>query len=282
MPKIANQTIYAKAEDGTEYKAIVPASISASGDFRVQCPPELQEICEKFSQKPGLHWQWYQSPGKYRKDDPYFIEAKQLSICQHILKTAAEEHLKCEVVRERVILYALDISCAFWRNDDGQILPSGHAASGGPPGGWYQIQSTKQDFHSANRIEDTYKIGLAARAWTRVSYIRPSGTVKKWERLHPPEGHLGYKTPLQKLQSFCSINVGPESENVRMMPYTDAAALWFHDAMLALFRMAYGFDQFFASADNLLAIQEGRASLLLTPSAQPQTRRQHQLQQPRE
>lgn len=280
MPKLPNQTITAKAEDGTTYNETVAASLGADGDFRVLCPPELQEICEKFTQKPGESWGWFQSPGKFGKQYPYFIESKMLATCMRVLERAASEHLLCEKKVERLILYSLDLSCSFWRNDDGEIFPSGHASSRQVQGRWYELQATQQRFAAHNPIGSSYKIGLAARAWNRISFIRPSGTTTKWEYLTPPEGHLGYETPLQKLQSFCSISIGPKSENLHMMPYTDAAALWFHDTMLALFRMAYGMDTFFANPDNLLAIQEGTASRLMAPP--PQTRRQFQLQTPRE
>lgn len=284
MPKLPDLHLSEKAKDDSVYRCKLKCSVSASGDFRVEVPMDLKDVVVGFTTKNGgmyrSTWEIYCAK-KYEKTDPIFVQARTLDGAFNIVRAAAQEFLQCEEVVERFIVYAVDVECSFWINPDGSIQPNGYNRAGsiGETGHWYERKTTNEQVHAARPISDAYTIGLAARAWDRRTYKRPSGSTHVWEPVHPDD-RFAPSTPLGRLQSFCSIDITHQSRGAKLMPYSDAAAVWFHDAMLSLFRIAYGLDQFFGNEDNVLAIQEGRASNFIGLPA-PQTRRQLQLQTPR-
>lgn len=264
MPKLSNQAIRAKGADGTTYSQDVAASVSSDGNFRVAVPDELRDVICTAPNKPRMmnrSWSIYEhGSGFGTAKRPWSIEAKRLDICLATLHAAAEEFLACEVKRERVICYSVELEVAFWTMPDGEITPCGHNCRA-PGGAWYKIKSREKSYSANERIEDTYKIGLAAEVWDKVSHVRPSGTKVIWEPVSA-EDRFAPASPLAKLQSFCCLSLSPGTKAVKEMPYSDAASLWFHDCMISLFKMARGMDEFFSNQDNLLAIQEGRPTLL--------------------
>lgn len=283
MPKLPKQAIRAKGEDGAEFKADSEASVTTDGLFRVKVPVELRDIVNNFSNRKGgivrTDWNIYFHGKSYKPQEAeWSVEAARLDICLRVLNAAAADFLVCEKKTERVILYALELSVSFWATPDGQIFPNGYTGSPDEEikkGRWYEIRSKRQSFHATNPIPDTFKIGLGAEAWDKTTYTRASGAKVTWDKV-TAEDRFNPKTPLAKLQAFSVLQIGPTTPGVREMPYSDAAALWFHDAMISLFKVAKNMDDFFASEDNLLAIQNGTAHLLLSPPVP--TRRQLQLQ----
>lgn len=277
MAKLAPQAIRAEAPDKTRFAADVAVSVTSDGKFRVMIPDELRDIVNTYANGKGgmfrSDWSIYCKTSYADKNNPWSVEAKRLDVCVAVLQKAAEEFLLCEVKTERVILYALELSVAMFIKPDGTLSPCGYSR-GAEGGTWYETKSKKQHINANSRIEDTYRIGLAAEVWDKTSHIRASGTKTTWERVTPAD-RFRPESPLAKLQSFCSLSIGPTTSGIKEMAYSDAAALWFHDCIMSLFRMAHSMDNFFSNEENLLAIQNGTANSFLSI---PQTRRQLQLQ----
>lgn len=276
MPKLPNQLIAAKGPDDTRYSASVAASVSTEGKFRLQVPDELRDIVTAaHSRGNGVvdnvtqrtKWGFYERH-RFQPGQPLFVEADTLQEASRVLLDAAKEHLQCEMKTETFIIYCLEIAAPIWIEPDGKIYPSGSCPSFEARAGHWHEMGSVPTLNSNRPAKGAYRVGVGAEAWDRTSFIRPSGTTYSWSRTKC--ANFGYETPLEKLQSFVCLELTPQTAGVKKMPYTDAAALWFHDCMLSLFRIAYGMDRFFSSEQNLLAIQEGRAPLLaLNPPPNP-------------
>lgn len=255
--KLPNQSIGVRAADNTTYEASIPASVSTEGVFKLKVPADLADIVQnRFQANKSKEWDadWKSTDRR----NTTVITAATLAAAVQALQEAAAEFLASETETERFIVYRVEMAAAAWVEPDGTVLQNGYAKGATKQGRWHTFKTGPT--LSANDTVTSYKVGIAAEVWDRTSYKRPSGTTYTWAHLSC--GAFNQHHPADRLQNFAAIHLNPAQGNVKLMPYTDAAAEWFYQAMLSVARMACAMDRFFSDPDSLAAIQEGRNPMM--------------------
>lgn len=187
------------------------------------------------------------------------IEHGNLETAKSQVAAAIAEYMAVEEVVERVIRFGRDLRVSFWQREDGSIAPNG---SGQPDGRWTDV-GNRLAFH--NEQHGGYGVGLVAWIADRVTLRRTNSEKIDYRRVDlgnhsAKEGcEWGYR-----LNGFCRMGV-PKGVELEEMPYTEEAAKFFHDALIAMCLMARQIDDFFKSPDALRIAIEKQTPLLAAP-----------------
>jgi hypothetical protein len=269
MAKLTPITFKVKNETGETMEFKSDVSLTIDGTFNVTIPDELVESIgarvgnrragfDVELSKPATARQWRAS-GKRLDDVKSFIYA------------AMKDHLRCEVTTERIIAYGHRLKVSYARAIDGTFHTNGYTAqeaigkSGAGNGEGYkwggELNATE---HAA-----LYSVGLGARIFDKLTYRRPSGTIVKYQKPADFDPWRG-ASPGERLNGFIGISIDPEYSE--QMPYTEEAAAFFYDAMMAMCRLADQVGAFLGDKQSLQLAIERRAGLLPAPqntAAQP-------------
>lgn len=248
--KHANQT-------GEVMKFKAEVSITNDGTFSVTIPDELVETARANARRPGYPVEVTKPPRALQ----WRVSGKQLDDAKNFIAATMKDHLACDMKTERIIAYSYKLGVAFCYADDDSIHPNGTMAqkvSGAHGTGvGYQWEG---ELHATNTASQ-YLVGLAARAFDKVTYTRPSGKTIKYERV--PVNHLSDELPLTRLNTFVGLSMKPEY--CEQMPYSDEAAVFFYDAMLAMCKLAHQVKSFIGDKEQLALAIASRVSMLPAP-----------------
>lgn len=228
------------AEDGTKFECVSTVHVSKDGSrFTVTLDERLNVSAYRLlsgKYKVGIAT----SHGKER------ITAAKLDDAIQFINACAMDYMACECVTERVIVYNYLIDLDYWRMPDGTLCPNGADRKGG---GWRSRQSS--------RSAKFYSLGFSAAVYDKTSYKRASGVTHKWSRVCASD-----KDAIAvALNSFVNLDINPDDQHEEM-PYTEAAARFFHGVMLAMCQLGESVRCFFEDKDKLqIAIDKGQKLL---------------------
>ena len=251
MPNLPDLKFHYQGKTGEELAFTSSASVKSDGEFSVSIPevllPLARHLIGKFPQvKLASH----------AHNAPLRFYAANLTEIKRVIAACAEEYLKCEVKKERVIVYSHVCHVSFWRRKDGSLCPSGVGLNHNSDGGWSGVG----DLHATSGA-DHYSVGIFAGVYDRVVTTR--GTMSKTTYVDPDDwDHFAADTWGQKLNSFCGLHM-EVNDSLKRIPYTEEAAMFFYQTMMALCGMADRLDAFLKD-DKLVqqAIASGAKNLL--------------------
>lgn len=150
-------------------------------------------------------------------------------------RTAFDKATTPEETRVNVILYNIESHVAFAITDKGEIVPN----AGYDDARWVDHEDDQKfgDHSASSRAKGGYSLTIGAKPYTKVESFMGGEKVKtKFESYYGENGdHLGNETPAEKLNSWCSFELPKDSKE---MPYSDEAALFFHDLMMGMAKLS--------------------------------------------
>lgn len=252
MPKLPDQYFRVTSKDDETLSFDkVSASVTSDGFFSIRVPAILE---------PSLiHARLPRDTGLHKDAHGWLVRSSTLEGARKAILVAMENHLVCEVVTDRLILYDIDLTASYATTPAGGIVPT---AADGDGAQWHTFH-TGHSFH-CNDQPDMFHCGLVAGVFDRTRYIRRTHTNTKWSPV-TVGSHFDHSHPANRLNSFI-VGMNPSERAYRSMPYTDEAATWFAEALLAICHLTHSLDRFFGDAENLTRIQTGQ--LLALPISQ--------------
>lgn len=253
MPSLGTVQIMARSSDGVgePFKVRSAVSVNQDGVFSFTIPDELITTALQMAK------QRLEFSVKLARVN-HMIEGRDKAKVESFIKDIIRAYLTCEVTRETVICYRTDAKVAYWKKRDGTIVPSG----GCDPehrefNGWHGSLN-------ANNHSSTYLVGVAARVYVKVTAHRSSGDEINYERYKEVDHHNPTANWAEKLNAFTGVGFGDyEIERLKQIPYTEEAAKFFHDTMLAMCVLAERISNFFGDEVKLQKHIEERSQFLL-------------------
>jgi hypothetical protein len=271
MPKLPNRTITYRAEDQSYYSHEAEVGVDSEGVFYIRLPAELVDVAEqlKNSMRGTERVAWYGIPSRWNMREKHSIFCKVLDDGIAFFKTCAAQHLRTEVIRDRVICYDYSAQVAFWIDKDTGLIESNGCIDSQlgrkRKGDWWKPRNKDLDVLSANDTTDTYSIGLAAEVYDRAIYKRTSGDNVVFTTV---KTHETDDVAIKALNSWTGLCFEPS--HAKIMPYTPERAMFFHNMMRAMCGMARSMDEFFNRKDLIERIDNGGRLLLYpTPESKP-------------
>lgn len=265
MPVVKTREFKHTAKSGEAFQFKASITVDAKGEFSVNIPEELLASAKACSDLPV----WM---GRVVLDHArvnWRVQGRLLDEVERFIQDVLIEHLAVEVTKELVIRYRYENNTAGARAADGSLHPNGHWAGKkderveNKPWEWVG----NENIHATNRPK-FFGVGVVAFVYLKVTYTRPSGSTVEYTNDLP--GSHWDRNPMQRLNSFIVGRPDDRSSGgilasgkspsdfVHEMPYSDAAAVFFADLMLAMLRLGEQLDEFVGNTENLqLAIERG-------------------------
>lgn len=248
MAKLKPIAFRHKSQSGEQMSFSSEVTVDQDGTFNLTVPDELSETLGAIS-RDGRQNFHLTRPAKNLR-----VSAMSLAGASAAIEAAMRDHLACEVTRERVILYGTAMRIAYVVDDDGTIVPNGYFVKRRDPQAGTRWHGTL----NANSRASHFTIGLTAHARDKVTYRRPKSVRVEYERIPDGEAH-GAKL----LNAFTSLDSAVRAGgDIKEMPYSEEAAAFFHDAMIAMCTLAHRIEGFFADPVELAKAIEAKAPML--------------------
>lgn len=168
------------------------------------------------------------------------------------------DYLKCEVTTERVIVYGQSLKVCYSKDGNGGIHANGYICEDANTNGDYGAHGG--ELHATNAAP-LYSVGLGAKIYDRVTYSRESGKSVVYRSPEFSGSHLNHDSPGKKLNAFAGLGIDPKRGGVQEMPYSDEAAMFFYDAMIAMCKLADQVNAFVGDKQSLMLAIERRSGL---------------------
>lgn len=254
MPRLKkdNVIIYLQGGKGS-FSADVIYNVNASGEFYCQVPENIMSYFEEYKKYDGgvvCH---------KNKVDKLTIYATTLNSLESVIKDALRAVNKPVVTMEHVIQYNIESHVSFAETPNGEVFPN----AGYPGAEWRSLgENDMYGAHYASRRADGgYSLCVGAKALTKITTKVGNKVTVDYHAYYKDGSHHNRKNPAEKLNSWCSFNL---PSNPKEMPYTDEAALFFHNIMLGMAKISKQIQEATFDQENLLALIESGAGNLLT------------------
>jgi len=255
MAKLPSHTFRSKSKTGEQMTFQSSVTLDQDGTFNASIPDDL-----------------YETAGKMRGSDVAFtkpanaalhrVSGKRLDDVKNFIYAAMAEHLKVETTIEMVIVYGHTVDVAYSRSPDGGFHPNGYMADAATAKGGYEWGGKL----SATTSSPLYQVGLGAKVFEKHTHTRESGSKVEWKRPELP--NFGHESPMEKLNAFVGLSLTPsEGGGWQEMPYSDDAATFFYDAMIAMCKLADTVSTFLGDKETLRLAIQNRVGLLAPPQA---------------
>lgn len=274
MPIIKTRHFQHKAKSGDVFEFKAPIKVDSKGEFSVEIPEELATSAQALLKQPI--WAGHIKVEQARVH--WHIKSRALDSLERFVEAAMAEHMAVVVTKELVIRYRYRNHTAGAKDAQGNIHPNGHWVDkpGSDQKNWEWAGN--QNIHATNR-PSLFGVGVVARVYMKVTYTRNGGS--KVDYTNDLPGSHWDRNPMRRLNDF--IVQAPDerdgfrsgdimtsgkspSDNIHEMPYSDEAASFFADLMVAMCRLGEQLDNFVGNRANLeLAIERG-ATLLPAPA----------------
>lgn len=259
MPRVKKYTFEVSIGDGLgTVRADVVFYVNTAGVFYCQVPVE---VLDYFSVG-----ELYQDAVKCRlnKGGQLTLYANTLDALEDIIVVAIRACNTPEVITELVIQYNLESHISFAQTQDGVIHPS--AQSDGAQ--WSdEGKNGMYGGHSAgNRSQGGYSLTIGAKAMVKVTSKVGERVSVKYNRYYKSGNHFDTSDPSGLLNSWTGFSL---PKNPKEIPYTEEAALFFHNLMLGMARLSKQIQEATFDQSNLLAAIQSNALQLahMTDSA---------------
>lgn len=218
--------------------------LDSTGQFSLTIPDELETaaglVCRSHGAVYGVQ---LERPRTHLK-----VTGNMLEGCKSFIAHAAKEHLQCEVTTEIVIVYGMDNKVAYVKDANGQFYQNGTEA-----GSLFSSGDAKWfgTLDGGRGYAPLYHVALGARAMTKKTYTRPSGTKTVYEYLSSSDIPKG--SWLERLNGFVGLHIGERAASMQQVPYTEEAAKFFTNMLLSMCMLADRVDSFIGDKAALLA-----------------------------
>lgn len=257
MAVLGTEWIKVRPEDsvgGEPFSFKTEIRVDKNGIFTFTIPAELEETARVHTHDGPTTF-----VGKMRVNN--FVTSKTKADGIKFLTAVAQDYVKCEVIRETVILYTTRANVSYWKTAKGDIVPNGGYDDdyGKNKGSWHGTPAHERGYDS----DHTYSVGLMAYVYVKVTARRKSGDQIGWERAgdncqNEPDNYL------DKLNSFVGAGfTDSERDNCHEIPYTEEAARFFYNAMMSICRLSDRIESFFGNEANVKKAIETRTSFML-------------------
>jgi hypothetical protein len=255
MAKIKSLKLKEKALSGEVLEFTSEINVDSAGIFTATIPEELAKTAEALRLAP--EWRPHVRVGKARIN--HRVSGGLLDRIEAFIRAAMHDYLAVTVTRERVILYTHSNMTTFSRAKDGSIHPNGYFAGDGSE--W--AGNTRI---SASSTPSQFSIGLSACVRDKVTYTRPAGSRVLYEDPSDEGGSYWDINPMRRLNAFILRGPAGAGHDVHEMPYSDRAADFFSDLLLAMCRLGEQLDSFIGDKDQLAIAIERGGRLLAGPN----------------
>lgn len=265
MAKLPSIPFHHKNETGETLEFTSSVTLDQDGTFNVSIPDELYEtaraLCEKIEHRASA---WMTKPPTAKQ---HRVSGSRLDDVKRFIKAAMADHLKCEVTTERVIVYGHSLKVSYSKAVDGSVHANGYIARAATGARGDEGYGKHCGELNATAHAPLYSVGLGAKVFDRVTYIRASGKKVEYKRPEFPGSHFNHDSPGKLLNAFAGLGIDPGRSGTEEMPYSDEAALFFYDAMIAMCKLAEQVKAFLGDRKTLMLAIEKRANLLPAPQA---------------
>lgn len=247
MPYFKTEKLRASNQAGEEL-LIVKINISSFGEFYTYIDKKFKTTVEgvfEFSQYDG---DTKPDKIKVKKDTYEDLRSSLIKVLNIFAKPIITE--------EHVIRYNIESHVSFAEDQDGNIYPN----AGFKGTEWGTNQESYGDHYAAQPSRGGYSLKIGAQAMIKKTYTY--GESKKIEySLYYKDGfHLNHNNPAELLNSWCSFTLGDKPKEI---PYSDKAALFFHNLMLGMAQLSKRIQENTFTQDKLLELISKNESFLL-------------------
>lgn len=218
------------------------ATVGQDGTFALTIPDEMAESAGSLAKlviwnkvtvdKARVNWR---------------VLSTDLAFAQAFIRAAMADHMQVVATRELVIRYRQANAIAYSEAPDGSLHPNGGFLTG----------STWQGTLNATTGAALFSVGLAAWVAVKVTNTRGASVKVTYDR-PTPEDQAAHPQ-IVVLNGFVGIT---KNDPAREMPYSEEAAVFFTDALLAMCQMAKRMTRFFGEPEHLAqSIEQHRARL---------------------
>lgn len=273
MPKLTNHTFAIETVDGHRHRFESEIHVSTDGEFSCTVPDFLVEALASVGEgsnklQPTLYVE------KLKVNHRAYAPSKADLL--KFVDEAHRQHHQAEVTTDLIICYDWFAEVSYWLNPDGTMAANGSMPDAAPRnvdgsgGNWADHKLKNGQSICANYTAKHFSVGVYAAIHKRTTYTRASGATVTWERItqfgaRPPAlGEWG-----EKLTGLCGLSEPKSAEYLRQMPYTEEAARFFYESMMAMCEIGRRFKSFFGDEANVMAAIEGRGPSLLAGPTLP-------------
>lgn len=256
-----------KSKTGEELNFSSEVTLTADGIFNLTVPDELEKVGHDLIRSSPA----YSGMGLTRPRANLRVSGPVLAVCKSFIETLAQEFLQCEESTELVIVYSTENKVAYFKTPDGNIYPNASASPEANKA--YQDNSGQWggSLHATNGSPH-YQVGIFARVVRKRTFRRTASTMVRYE--HLPSSESPRDRWMERLNSFNGLHVPySHSEGYRdmhrmsQMPYTEEAAKFFFESLLAMCRLSDRIDAFFKDPAALRVAIAQNAGLLQGPQS---------------
>jgi hypothetical protein len=181
------------------------------------------------------------------------VQANTLEALERTLREAVAAYDAPEETTELVIAYNIQSRVSFWLGEDGEIYPNGYHARIKSAGGKWANGDQFGNHHATNPAEEGYSLTVGAEALEKTTKTYRTGkTEVSYKKYYGENGdHLGGTTPAEKLNGWCGLSL---PKNAKEIPYSDEAALFFHDLMMGMAKISKMIQERTANQNDLMAL----------------------------
>lgn len=254
MPRLKSETIVIGLGDGLGSPSCdVTYHVNVAGEFYCQVPDELLEFFDYGNSANGVICRKNQK----RK---LAIYSDSLSKLKSALMGAMRAVYRPIVTETHVIRYNIQSDVSFAETSTGEIVPN---ASYPNAIRWEDAVGSKAlmygEHHATKPCSGGYSLKIGAMAMTKTVRKLGSKETVTYARYYQDGSHLGRDNPAQILNSWSSFTL---PNDVKEIPYTDEAAMFFHRLMMGMAKISRQIQEATFEQESLLALIESKTNLL--------------------
>jgi len=238
----------------------VTVNINSNAEFYCRVPEEVLPYFDPCRYEKGIICQMDRS----KKLAIYATSFATLEAALIKALTACNQPV---VTEEHVIRYNIESHVTFAQNEEGGIFPN----AGFEGATWSRVDDADGkkkygDHHATQGSEGGYSLTIGAKAMTKVTTAIGDRVSVEYRPYYKGANHLSNTANAATLlNSWCSFSL---PKHPKEMPYSDAAAMFFHNLMLGMAKLSKQIQEAtFNQEDLLLLIESSNGNLLGGPSA---------------
>lgn len=271
MPKLTNHIFALTTEDDQEHRFESEIHVDTEGEFSCTVPEFLVGALNAVG-APHNKFSKQRYAAKLKVN--YRAYAPSKSDLLAFVNEAHRDFYKAELAKDFVICYDWFAEVSFWLNPDGSMAANGSMPDAarrnndGSGGNWadFKLKNSSTTI-CANYTTTHFSVGVYAAVFERTTHTRASGTTVTWQRI-TQFGDKDLGPWGAKLTGICGLAAQRSPESFKQIPYTEDAAKFFYESMMAMCEIGRRFKSFFSDDANVLAAIEGRGPALLTAPSQ--------------
>ena len=235
MPHFKTETFAHVNSAGTRMQVKVKVNVNAAGLFYCEVPEELRTI---------RTWK---------------LEYKAYGDLRDEIKRMLKAVMEVEVKEEIIIRYNIESHVSFATDEHGNIFPNASF----PGASWKKDNSSMYGSHSANTAcMDGYSLTVGAECYIKETHSYGEKKTVKYKLWHGDDSHGDSMHPARLLNSWACVNL--RETRSKEIPYSDEAALFFHNFMHGMAELSRKIQEATFDQDKLQSLIASGSQFLLT------------------